>query len=355
MFFTVTRFYHPGNFEAYSAHKQRMYYTFNLTKIPSSDKLLRAELHLFKLKPKIKTDARRQHYFQVHLFKLTNDDPTSTEDAELIGMRLISTQRTGWEVFTITEAVESWIANSTMNLGLLLTVTNLNGEIMEESGIRFAQRGKHHDSKQPNLVIFSDDGRPKPAGLPLPKEAGVDSGYDYIIETYDNTNTGEHVADSSETHNTDTTEEFKHVMKRHVMTESNSTTKSNDDSESGNPARENHKGKTRRSQRSGPCSLQPMYVDFNVIGWSDWIISPEGYNANRCDGKCAFPLTSLVNPSNHASVQSLINTLNLGSNVGEPCCVPNETEHITLLYYTDDDNVVLKHFDGMIAKSCGCQ
>ncbi|XP_071953252.1 bone morphogenetic protein 2-like [Antedon mediterranea] len=314
------------------SHRQRMLYSFNLTKVPNTDRILRAELHLFKMKPKVKHDNRRQHYYQVHLYKVKTDNPLSVEGAELIGIRLISVQRTGWEVFAVTDVVNSWIANSTTNLGFLMTVTNLNGEVMDDSNVRFAQRGKHHDSKQPNLVLFSDDGRQKPA---LPKtitKVDPDSAYDYIIETY---------GDNKE----ETKTGFKHVMKRDTQT--NST-------EHANTGENQYRTNTRRSQRTGPCALQPMYVDFQTIGWSDWIISPDGYNANQCSGKCTFPLTNLVNPSNHASVQSLINTLNLDETVGQPCCVPDKTEHITLLYYTDDDNVVLKHFEGMIATSCGC-
>lgn len=39
----------------------------------------------------------------------------------------------------------------------------------------------------------------------------------------------------------------------------------------------------------------------------DWIIAPEGYAANYCDGECSFPLNAHMNATNHAIVQTLVN------------------------------------------------
>lgn len=38
----------------------------------------------------------------------------------------------------------------------------------------------------------------------------------------------------------------------------------------------------------------------------DWIIAPEGYAANYCDGECSFPLNAHMNATNHAIVQTLV-------------------------------------------------
>lgn len=102
------------------------------------------------------------------------------------------------------------------------------------------------------------------------------------------------------------------------------------------------------------CQRQSMYVDFEKIGWSSWVISPKGYNAYHCKGTCPFPLGLNQQPSNHATIQSIMNALNLGVDVGRPCCVPNALYHVSLLYFDNDGNVVLKQYADMVAASCGC-
>ena len=109
---------------------------------------------------------------------------------------------------------------------------------------------------------------------------------------------------------------------------------------------------TRRRKRT--CQRQEMYVDFEKIGWSGWIISPKGYNAYHCKGVCPFPLGQNQKPSNHATVQSIVYALKIGSDVDTPCCVPNKLYSISLLYFDDDENVILKQYDEMVAASCGC-
>lgn len=45
------------------------------------------------------------------------------------------------------------------NLGLLVTVRSLAGIQMDLKTVRFASGRDHHHSKQPMLVLFTDDGR----------------------------------------------------------------------------------------------------------------------------------------------------------------------------------------------------
>ena len=102
------------------------------------------------------------------------------------------------------------------------------------------------------------------------------------------------------------------------------------------------------------CAKHQLYVDFDEIGWSGWIISPKGYNAYHCKGECPFPLGQSQKPTNHATVQSIVHALKVGKDVSTPCCVPNKLYSISLLYFDDDENVILKQYDDMVAASCGC-
>lgn len=121
----------------------------------------------------------------------------------------------------------------------------------------------------------------------------------------------------------------------------------------------------RRIRRSAPrsvaereqfitCQRTPLYVDFAEIGWSGWIISPRGYNAYHCLGSCPFPLGGSLRATNHAIVQSIVDALKLSSKVQRPCCVPDILHPISLLYFDDEENVVLKQYDDMVVGGCGC-
>lgn len=110
----------------------------------------------------------------------------------------------------------------------------------------------------------------------------------------------------------------------------------------------------RYNRKRRSCAKHGMYVDFDEIGWSGWIISPKGYNAYHCKGACPFPLGQSQKPTNHATVQSIVHALKVGNDVSTPCCVPNKLYSISLLYFDDDENVILKQYDDMVAASCGC-
>ncbi|KAG8454699.1 hypothetical protein GDO86_001064 [Hymenochirus boettgeri] len=286
-------------------HSDDMHFLFHLSTVNRNEKILTAELHLFKLKPRPSEQAyfKRHHFCQINVYLvLDKNKMQSPQGRKLLSSKLVPIHSSGWEVFSITQAVRAWNDESS-NQGILVTVRNLGGVQMDPNIIRFASGKDHHESKQPMLVLFTDDGRrgivsvsnqPDGQAMPLPNEPHVPS-----------------------------------------------------------------PNRTRTSRSVGedgqhPCQRHPLYVDFEEIGWSGWIISPRGYNAYHCKGSCPFPLGQNMRPTNHATVQSIINALKLTKGVNSPCCVPDKLFSINLLYFDDDENVVLKQYDDMVAGSCGC-
>lgn len=51
------------------------------------------------------------------------------------------------------------------------------------------------------------------------------------------------------------------------------------------------------------CRRVDMWVDFDQIGWDQWIVHPKRYNAHRCEGECPSPLDESFKPTNHAYMQ----------------------------------------------------
>ncbi|XP_043910691.1 bone morphogenetic protein 2-like, partial [Protopterus annectens] len=291
------------------SHSNQMEFFFNLSSVAKSERILTAELHLFKLKPHATELAffNRHHFCQVSVYQVMDKNRISLpQGKKLLTSRLIPIHSSGWEVFTVTQAVRSWANNENSNHGLFVTIRTLGGIHLNPHLARFASGEDHHPQRQPMLVLFTDDGR---RGTVLPN-------------SFQDSNTLNSALPSD---------------------------------------RLIRQNRTRTARSSGeydeeimPCKRHPLYVDFDEIGWSGWIISPRGYNAYHCKGSCPFPLGQSMRPTNHATVQSIINALKLNKGVDTPCCVPDKLFSINLLYFDDDGNVVLRQYDDMVAGSCGC-
>lgn len=112
--------------------------------------------------------------------------------------------------------------------------------------------------------------------------------------------------------------------------------------------------KHKRKDGRELCRRHVMYVDFTDVGWSDWIVAPPGYDAFYCAGDCVFPLADHMNSTNHAIVQTLVNSAT-PSVVPRPCCVPTSLNSISMLYLDEENKVVLKNYQEMQVQGCGCR
>ncbi|KAL7851258.1 hypothetical protein AOLI_G00216140 [Acnodon oligacanthus] len=286
-------------------------FLFNLSTVARSEKVLTAELHLFKLRPQASLTFNRHHFCQVSVYQVIDSSKMNiNQSKKLVSSRLIPIHSNGWEVFTITQAIRTWTLDEHSNLGLLVTVKALSGSQIDLRTVQFASGQRHHHSKQPMLVLFTDDGRRAPS-LQVALRGSEDSSAGPSLPVRSLTLPA---AGSRRARSLDYEED--------------------------------------RDKMS--CRRLPLYVDFEEIGWSGWIVSPRGYNAYHCKGSCPFPLGQNMRPTNHATVQSIINALKLTKGIEMPCCVPDKLFSINLLYFDDDENVVLKQYDDMVAGGCGC-
>nr|CAD7196659.1 unnamed protein product [Timema douglasi] len=109
-----------------------------------------------------------------------------------------------------------------------------------------------------------------------------------------------------------------------------------------------------RTKEREHCRRHSLYVDFADVGWNDWIVAPPGYEAFYCHGDCPFPLSDHHNSTNHAIVQTLVNSMK-PSMAPKACCVPTELIPISMLYLDDNEKVVLKNYQEMAVLGCGCR
>ncbi|XP_032803552.1 transforming growth factor beta-2 proprotein [Petromyzon marinus] len=97
------------------------------------------------------------------------------------------------------------------------------------------------------------------------------------------------------------------------------------------------------------CCLRHLYINFRKdLGWN-WIHEPQGYHANFCAGPCPYMWSM---NTQHSTVLSLYNTINPVASVS-PCCVPQELEPLTILYYVGKTPKV-EQLSNMVVKSCKC-
>ncbi|XP_041634556.1 growth/differentiation factor 5 [Cheilinus undulatus] len=109
-----------------------------------------------------------------------------------------------------------------------------------------------------------------------------------------------------------------------------------------------------KTQTRPRCNRRRLHVNFKEMGWDDWIIAPLEYEAFHCDGACDFPIRSHLEPTNHAIIQTLMNSMDPDS-TPPTCCVPTRLSPISILYIDSANNVVYKQYEDMVVESCGCR
>ncbi|XP_045645911.1 inhibin beta E chain [Ursus americanus] len=103
------------------------------------------------------------------------------------------------------------------------------------------------------------------------------------------------------------------------------------------------------------CCRRDHYVDFQELGWRDWILQPEGYQLNYCSGQCPPHLAGSpgIAASFHSAVFSILKANNPWP-LGTSCCVPTARRPLSLLYLDRDGNVVKTDVPDMVVEACGC-
>ncbi|XP_041032053.1 bone morphogenetic protein 7-like [Carcharodon carcharias] len=296
-------------------HGEQTYFYFDVTSVGRDEQLLKAELRLFKLKER---SQRAHHLCRVDLCELLDG---SGIRASLISSKTVPLYTEGWEVFPVTRTVWKWVRNSSSNHGLMIITSIPAGNSLHLSPVRFAKSSGRQNNSHPFLVLFTDDRR---RGTPENSRTTLLTGYNTMIKKK------EPVVPT--------------LPDENVILSSAQASRS----------RKIRAVPVLGTGRLLPCQKHPLYVDFEQIGWSTWIISPRGYSAYYCKGSCPFPLGQGFKATNHATVQSIVHALKLSKEVGTPCCVPDTLHSINLLYFDNEENVVLKQYDDMVAVSCGC-
>jgi hypothetical protein len=106
------------------------------------------------------------------------------------------------------------------------------------------------------------------------------------------------------------------------------------------------------------CGLRPWTLDFEIIGWSNWLWVPASYEANFCTGVCPSPFPEeYYNASGHAFAKNFyhIATRFQDTTVPRACCVPVEFAPLSITYVSKSRDLKIKTLPQMKATACGCR
>ncbi|XP_075067503.1 growth/differentiation factor 6 [Mixophyes fleayi] len=284
------------------ARRQR--YLFDVSTLSEKEELVGAELRIFRKDPMELAKAPSGLY-HLQVSSCTSQTPL---DSRTLDLR--DTLLPGWEVFDVWKNLHS-LSKARKQLCLELRATSTNSGLeVNLRGLGLARKPRSHQEKA-LLVVFTKSKRKN---------------------LYNELKEQVHSAKSLEK---DTKFQFKNKRKRRTTFNS-------------------RHGKRHGRKSRLRCSKKPLHVNFKELGWDDWIIAPLEYEAYHCEGVCDFPLRSHLEPTNHAIIQTLMNSMDPGS-TPPSCCVPTKLTPISILYIDAGNNVVYKQYEDMVVESCGCR
>ncbi|XP_073531531.1 bone morphogenetic protein 5 [Phyllobates terribilis] len=284
------------------SHQRRHYkeFRFDLTQIPHGEAVTAAEFRIYKDRS---SNRFGNETLKISIYQIIKEYSNRDADLFLLDTQRVPAYEVGWLVFDITVTSNHWVINPQNNLGLQLCVETSDGRSVNVKSVGLV--GRHGpQSKQPFLVAFFK------ASEVLLRSVRAAS-----------------------------TKRKKQDKNKSIAQHDASKMPTNAD--------------YNTSEQKQACKKHELYVSFRDLGWQDWIIAPEGYAAFYCDGECSFPLNAHMNATNHAIVQTLVHLM-FPEHVPKPCCAPTKLNAISVLYFDDSSNVILKKYRNMVVRSCGC-
>ncbi|KAM8967838.1 bone morphogenetic protein 6 [Pelodytes ibericus] len=278
-------------------HKE---FKFNLSQIPEGEAVTAAEFRIYK---DCVLGSFENQTFLISIYQVLTEHRSRETDIFLLDAQTVWASEEGWLEFDITATSNLWVMNPRHNLGLQLSVETRDGQNVNTRSAGLVGRDGPYD-KQPFMVAFF-----KASEIHL--------------------RTTRSAANKRKNQNRNRYTQSQDVSRVSSATDYNS------------------------SDMKTACRKHELYVSFQDLGWQDWIIAPKGYAANYCGGECSFPLNAHMNATNHAIVQTLVHLMN-PEYVPKPCCAPTKLNAISVLYFDDNSNVILKKYRNMVVRACGC-
>ncbi|XP_069742554.1 growth/differentiation factor 6-A-like [Narcine bancroftii] len=310
---TVTSFVDQGNDGTSLEKKQR--YLFDISKLPDTEELVGAELRIFRKMPGDLHAALSVGGSMYRIFLYSCQEmgayPVKRLDSRTVDILDVDSSK--WQVFDVWELMKSHITANPLCLDVEI-ISDYSQNALDPRLLGF-NRSDLQPQEKALLVAFSNTKKRENLFREIREK----------IRSLGGSDSPQSSREAS----------VKRRRKRRTAFSSRSNRGS---------------GKKARSR----CSKKPLHVNFKELGWDDWIIAPLDYEAYHCEGICDFPLRSHLEPTNHAIIQTLMNSMDPES-TPPSCCVPSKLSPISILYIDSGNNVVYKQYEDMVVESCGCR
>ena len=332
----------PERFDNSITRTSQQVFYFNVSNVPSSHTILDAQLRVLRLPTTIKEKSFTERHGTTYRAKLygkritefPNLAPFASSNLELLdsfAFDISDISAEHWNVFSVKKSVEkSQRAKAKLQVLELRVESVTSGELVPPEQVGFSKAGRLHN-KHALLVVFTSDGKSsQPIRKPVSNE------------------------------NKDTSNAISRARNTKIPKEDNSElehtrVRRDTRSKSGGNNKKNRRGtKSKRRRKKDSCRRKPLYVDFNQLGWSNWVIAPRGYGAYFCQGLCEFPIDNHLKPTNHATVQTILNSV-APSLAPQACCSPNKFSAISILFVDTNENIIYKKYEDMVVERCGCK
>ncbi|XP_031414907.1 bone morphogenetic protein 10-like [Clupea harengus] len=323
---------------------------FNIS-IPFHERVINGELRLYALMPRdrqcLPNEDRKVTIFEVHERERQWENGGGADKRrhkkfpakrEELVSRHINIEESGWEVFELTDVIQRWKESDRPTHYLEVHVESFHSQgqanhfkgddesevsQLAELDIDRDMTGKHNAV----LIVFSDD----QSKDHQEEQQEIDEMIEHEFELLG----GNELWTDTEGPPEELQDETRMQIRSNMIYD--------------------RAPRLRRNAADEFCKKTPLYVEFKDIGWDNWIVAPDGYQANACRGLCQIPLTGDVSPTKHAEIQSMV-SLKFPKRVSPPCCVPTKLDPISLLYKDHKGVVTLKHkYEDMVVAECGCR
>jgi len=364
-------------------HKKQYFFFFDTSEVTREEEIIIAEMRIYKKK------ISGSGFFRLKLFKVLQNREGMT--FSLVDAVTTTADFDGWITFQVTEALEVWVADAEQNLGLFLQLERTSdGSSIRPSDLGLVGTSPRRSSKtsykkdakvngkddrenddeveeerneslrKPFMVVFFK----KKVQLRVRRtRAARRNGSKQKYEGISADVAGRRPEVSREKRGKEKRASGKgnrRQQRRSDYKKDNYKDNYKDNinkwsgTSAGTPAGSRKAYNSAFDPRVRICKRELMHVSFRDLKWQDWIIAPEGYDSFFCFGECDFPLNAHMNATNHAIVQTLMHLNSHKKEIPKPCCAPTRTSAISVLYFDDNSNVILKKYNDMVVKACGC-
>uniref|UniRef100_A0AAY5JX48 Bone morphogenetic protein 8a n=1 Tax=Esox lucius TaxID=8010 RepID=A0AAY5JX48_ESOLU len=275
-------------------------FRFDLTPLPQGERVTAAEFRIYKI---MTMGQRANRTLHISVYEIQRENRHREPELVLLDMQSVPAGQEGWLAFDVTSASNRWLLHPRSNMGIRLYVETEEDRSLSAGWVGLVGR-RGPRSKQPFMVTFfrASQAPCRPPRALKPNLRKKKPKYDLPLPSIH----GEVLQDHS------------------------------------------HANSGRQA-----CKRHELYVSFSDLGWKDWVLAPTGYSAFYCDGECLYPLGSCMNATNHAMIQLVVHLLK-PDEVPKACCAPTKLSPISVLFYDDNNNVILKKHRNMVVKTCGC-